>query len=60
MAAVAARERVSAWGTPRLSLSFGKPQRMGGSSTMHNEHIDWSAVVMALAVMSIIIFLFLH
>jgi hypothetical protein len=60
MAAVAARARVSAWGTPMLSLCFGKPQRTGGSRTMHHEHVDWSVVVMALAVMSIIIFLFLH
>jgi hypothetical protein len=47
-------------GTPKLSLSLGEPQRTGGSRTMHNTHIDWSAVVTALAVMSIITFLFLH
>ena len=47
-------------GSPRLSPSRGEPQKTRGSSTMHNTPMDWSAVVTALAVLSIIIFLFLH
>ena len=47
-------------GTPRLSDSVGTPQRTGGSRTMHHEHLDWSVVVTALAVLGILTFLFLH
>jgi len=47
-------------GTPRLRDSVGEPQRTGGSRTMHHEHVDWSAVVTAVAVLGIITFLFLH
>ena len=47
-------------GTPRLRDSGGVPQRTGGSSTMPYEHMDWSAVVTALAVLGVITFLFLH
>jgi len=35
-------------------------KRTGGSSTMHHAHMDWSAVVTALAVLGIITFLFLY
>jgi len=47
-------------GTPRRRDSVGAPPRTGGSGTMHKDHVDWSVVVTALAVLGILTFLFLH
>jgi hypothetical protein len=47
-------------GTLRLRDSVGAPQRTGGSRTMPYEHMDWGAIITALAVLGILTFLYLH